>query len=317
MGNRYLDPRRIEFLVTFLCNGKCRHCYAPKQEAGYPEHIDESLAVKIVGNVGSEYDVESVMTFGGEPMLFPEIVCSIHKEAASLGIPRREVITNGFWSRSVGDTRGIAKELAECGVNSLHFSVDAFHQEHVPLVVVKNAVESSLEAGIEDVALNPCWLVSEDDDNEFNLETRSILEELGALPVRISSGNVVEPDGLALLNLREYLPPRVRAPTGRCGDIPYTEPLESVRSISVEPDGRVAVCNDLYIGDASETNIIRIIEGYDPFEIPEAKALIVDGLDGLVEWAKAEGVEPDPEGYYTICHMCTDIRKRVNAGTLS
>jgi hypothetical protein len=315
MDNRYLDPRRIEFLVTFLCNGSCRHCYAPKQEAGYPKHIDESFAVEIVGKVGSEYDVESVMTFGGEPMLFPGIVCSIHGEAAGLGIPRREVITNGFWSRSVGETSEIAKELAEAGVNSLHFSVDAFHQEHIPLGAVREAVESCLEAGIEDVALNPCWLVSEDDGNEFNRETRSVLEELGALPVRISSGNIVEPDGLALLNLREYMPPRVRAPTGRCGDMPYTEPLESVRSISVEPDGKVAVCNDLYIGDASETDIVRIVEGYDPFEIPAAKALIAGGVDGLVEWARAEGVDPDPEGYYTICHMCTDIRKRVNART--
>lgn len=313
MDNRYLDPRRIEFLVTFLCNGSCRHCYAPKQEPGYPEHIDESLAVEIIGKVGSEYDVESVMTFGGEPMLFPAIVCSIHREAARLGIPRREVITNGFWSRSVGETMEIAKELAEAGVNSLHFSVDAFHQEHIPLGVVRNAVEASLEAGIEDVALNPCWLVSEDDDNGFDRETRSILEELGELPARISSGNKVEPYGLALLNLREYLPPRVRAPTGRCGDMPYTEPLDSLKSISVEPDGKVAVCNDLYIGDASETDVVRLIEGYDPFEIPEAKALILDGVDGLVEWARTEGVEPDPEGYYTICHMCADIRKRVNA----
>jgi len=313
MGNRYLDPSRIEFLVTFLCNGSCRHCYAPKQEAGYPEHIDESLAVEVIGKVGSEYDVESVMTFGGEPMLFPGIVCSIHGEAARLGIPRREVITNGFWSKSIEETIAIAKMLADFGVNSLHFSVDAFHQEHIPLCVVRNAVEASLEAGIEDVALNPCWLVSEDDDNEFNRETRSILEELGVLPVRISSGNTVEPDGQALLNLREYLPPRVRAPTGRCGDMPYTEPLDRMKSISVEPDGKVAVCNDMYIGDASETDVVRIIEGYDPFEISAAKALIMDGVDGLVEWASAKGVEPDPEGYYTICHMCTDIRNRVKA----
>ncbi|MCW4035921.1 MAG: radical SAM protein [Candidatus Bathyarchaeota archaeon] len=311
MRNRYLEPRRIEFLVTYLCNGRCIHCYAPKKKEEYPQHIDASLAVDIVENVCRVYDVESVMTFGGEPMLFPEVVCSIHREATRHGVSGRELITNGCWSEDVRVIREVANDLENCGVNQIYFSVDAFHQEYIPIDRVRVAIESCLEAGIEDLALNPCWLVSEDDDNEYNRETRSILDELSVLPLRVSGGNVVEPSGLALVNLKEYLPTRVRVPPGRCGDMPHTEPLNNLSCISVEPDGRVAVCDGFYLGDASESDILRLIEGYDPFDVPEMRAIIDGGVEELASLVRARGVEPDPDGYYSVCHMCTDLRGRL------
>jgi hypothetical protein len=95
--------------------------------------------------------------------------------------------------------------------------------------------------------------------------------------------------------------------------MPYTEKLDSVKAICVEPDGRIDVCTQFHIGNASETDIIDIIENYDPFKIPEAKAIIESGMEGLTNWARKKGVKPDTEGYYNICHMCTDIRRRVNS----
>ncbi|MFB0557902.1 MAG: radical SAM protein [Candidatus Bathyarchaeia archaeon] len=311
MNNGYLEPRRIEFLVTYLCNGRCIHCYAPKQMEGYPLHIDASLAVDIVENVGRVFDVESVMTFGGEPMLFPEVVYSIHREATRQVVSSRELITNGYWSDDIRVVKEIADGLEDCGVNQIYFSVDAFHQEHIPVGKVRAAIESCLDAGIEGLALNPCWLVSEDDDNEYNRETRFILDELSGLSVRVSGGNVVEPSGLALVNLKEFLPPRERLPPGKCGDMPHTEPLDHVSCISVEPDGKVAVCDELYLGDASESDILRLIVGYDPFEVPEMRAVIEDGMEGLASLARARGVEPYPEGYYSVCQMCSDLRRRL------
>lgn len=308
--DRYLTIKRIEFLVTYLCNSQCAHCYATKHKEGVPTHIDKSLAVDIVRKVGKKYNVESVMTFGGEPLLFPEIVCSIHKEATKTGIPVRQVISNGYWSDDIGKIRRIASNLAECGVNDMHISVDAFHQEHIPLTLVRKVVESCLEVGIEDTVLNPCWVISRDDDNMYNQKTRAILKELDDLHVRVSRGNVLEPDGLALINLREFLPQREIMPTGECGDAPYTEPLTALTSISVKPDGRIAVCNDLYIGNTHRNDILDILMDYDPFKIPEMKAIIEKGMKGLVNWVKKEGVIPNQDGYYSVCHMCIDLRKR-------
>jgi len=44
------------------------------------------------------------------------------------------------------------------------------------------------------------------------------------------------------------------------------------------------------IPSTSETDIIDIIENYDPFKIPEPKAIIESGMEGLLNWAKKKGV---------------------------
>jgi len=312
--NRYLAVNRLEFAITYLCNSKCKHCQLGGEEERrkFPSHIDKDLAVKIVRKIGKKYSPKSIMTFGGEPLLYPEIVYAIHKEALKVGIPVRDVITNGLWSRKTEKIQETANNLVKSGVNKVSISVDFFHQEYVPLKLVRKAAESILKAGIAHVSWDPCWVVSKDHDNPYNRKTRAILDELKELPIEEGEGNIAQPEGRATLWLKDFLPRRTKMPKGKCGDIPYTEELDSVKTIYVEPDGRIAVCNEFYIGNASETDIIDIIERYDPFKIPEAKAIIESGMEGLQNLAKTKGVEPDPEGYYNICHMCTDIRKRVS-----
>jgi len=128
--NRCLAVNRIEFAVTYLCNSRCRHCQLGGEEERkrYPSHIDKDIAVEIVRKVGEKYNPKSIMTFGGEPLLYPEIVCAIHREAMNEGIPVRDVITNGFWSGKTEEIQEIANNLVKCGVNEVSISVDCFHQ---------------------------------------------------------------------------------------------------------------------------------------------------------------------------------------------
>lgn len=35
------------------------------------------------------------MTFGGEPLLYPEVVCKIHEAGKKMNIPKREIIASG------------------------------------------------------------------------------------------------------------------------------------------------------------------------------------------------------------------------------
>jgi len=312
--NRHLAVNRIEFAVTYRCNSNCRHCQQGEgdERKRFPSHINKDMAVEILRKVGKKYSPQSVMTFGGEPMLYPEIVYAIHKEATKVGIPVRDLITNGFWSRKTEEIQKIARKLAESGVNDVCISVDCFHQEFVPVEIVREAAASLLKAGVSSVSWSPCWVVSKDHDNPHNLKTKAILKELKMhLPIEKDEGNVAQPEGRAVLSLKDYLQPKTRMPKGKCGDLPYTGPLDSVKGIYVEPDGRIAVCNEFHIGNAFETDIIDIIENYDPFKIPEAKAIIENGMEGLMKLARQKGVKPDPEGYYNICHMCLDVRKRL------
>ncbi|MCK4595985.1 hypothetical protein KAT73_04320, partial [candidate division WOR-3 bacterium] len=230
-----------------------------------------------------------------------------HKEAMNVGVPRRQIITNGYWSKNFKRIKKIAESLAKSGVNDVIISVDAFHQKNIPLNIVRKTAESCLQVGIKNISWNPCWVVSEYDNNQYNRKTKSILKELRDIPVRGSEGNVMEPDGLAIINLKEFLPPKEKIPTGKCGDMPYTGMLDSVKSICLEPDGRIAVCNDFHIGNASEVDIIDILENYEPYKIPEMKAILENGMKGLKKWARTKGVEPEPEGYYSICPIRQSI----------
>lgn len=126
--NKYLTVNRLEFAVTYLCNSECKHCQLGEEEKRkkFPSHIDQDLAVEIVRKIGKKYNPESIMTFGGEPLLYPEIVYAVHKEATRVGIPVRDIITNGFWSRKIEKIQEIANNLVKSGVNKVSISVDSF-----------------------------------------------------------------------------------------------------------------------------------------------------------------------------------------------
>jgi MoaA/NifB/PqqE/SkfB family radical SAM enzyme len=278
----------------------------------FPSHVNKDKAVDIVRKVGRVYAPKSIMTFGGESLLYPEIVCAIHEQAKKVSIPVREILTNGFWSTRAEKIQEIAQNLAKSGVTEVSISVDCFHQEFIPLKTVRKAANSLIAAGIERVSWNPCWVVSKGQDNKYNRRTTTILQKLRNLHVEESEGNSVQPKGRACSSLAEFFPPRTPVPKGKCGEMPYTEVLDSVKAISVEPDGRIAVCENFYIGNAFKSDIIDILKNYDPFKIPEAKSILKKGMNGLIKWAKKRGVEPRTEGYYNICHMCTDLRERAS-----
>lgn len=95
--NPYIkNLKKIEFIVTMACTGKCKHC-SEGDHIGFTEHIDKEVAAEAVRKICSCYDISTVMTFGGEPLLYPETVCAIQKTATSLGVAKRQVITNGFF----------------------------------------------------------------------------------------------------------------------------------------------------------------------------------------------------------------------------
>ena len=183
--NPYLQNlNRIEFLLTFACTGQCKHC-SEGEHASSGEHIDGDVAADLVRKITSCYNINSLMTFGGEPLLYPDEVCKIHSVARDAGIAERQLITNGFFSRDEVEIKHVAETLAKSGVNNnLLLSVDAFHQETIPIEPVMTfakAVRSAL--GITKIRVHPAWLVSKSDDNPYNNKTREILEEFNAIGI--------------------------------------------------------------------------------------------------------------------------------------
>ena len=310
MGN-YVNVDRLEFVVTYRCNSHCKHCLLGEDKRGRePASINTQLATRIVEEVTKEYSPTSIMTFGGEPLLFPEAVCAIHKSAKAGGIGRRDIITNAGHPREEREFRVLANRLAESGVTHAAVSVDGFHQEYIPVSVVEHNVQALLDAGIY-VAWNPCWVISQKHVNPWNERTMSILNELSHLPVTESYGNNVQFEGNALHWLGDFMPPKTIDPKGICEDVPYANRLDNVTSVSVEPDGSILACKEVVIGNANEKDVVNLLRNYDPYKNPVTEAILHVGISELATFAQRRGVSPDSTGYYSICDMCVSLRRKI------
>ncbi len=250
MNDCFKNLKKIEFVVTMACTGKCRHCSEGVHD-GFSGHIDADAAAEAVRKICAHYSIKTVMTFGGEPLLYPDAVCTIHKTAFDLGIEKRQLITNGYFSKNPERIEAVVENLKTSGVNDLLLSVDAFHQEYIPLEPVLLFAECAAEAEIP-IRLQPAWLVSPGDRNPYNDRTREIIRKFDPLHISLNEGNVIFPSGNALKYLREYFDENTTVSD------PYAEDPEDVRTISFGSDGNVLS------GNVYQKDILEIMEQYKP-----------------------------------------------------
>ena len=247
--NKYLkNLDKIEFVVTYACTGSCKHC-SEGDHKRCGEHIEPNVAADAVRKIAAAYPIKTVMTFGGEPLLCTDAVCEIQKAALEMNIPRRQVITNGYFTKDGGRIRETTEKLAESGVNDLLLSVDAFHQETIPIDIVRQFAEEAQKADIP-IRTQPAWLVSTEHDNPYNRKTREILAGFAQMGIAQNDGNVIFPEGNALIYLKEYF-------TDTVAENPYLEDPQNIYCISFSPNG------DVLNGNVYQNDIMDIIENYD------------------------------------------------------
>ena len=135
-------------------------------------------------------------------------------------------------------------------MNDLLLSVDAFHQETIPLDVVKQFASEAKKCGIP-IRLQPAWLRSSVDDNIYNRKTREILAGFADMGISANEGNIIFPEGNARKYLAEYF-------SDELPENPYVEDPRDVRCVSFEPNGNVLG------GNVYRNDIMEIIKDYAP-----------------------------------------------------
>lgn len=241
---------RIEFMVTLACTGKCKHC----SEGTHSSHgscIRCDAAVDVVRRLADQYNIESLMTFGGEPLLYWETVCEIQAAAREAGIQKRQLITNGYFTKQMNQMHAAAQALSRSGITDILLSVDAFHQETIPLGAVKEFAGALLAEGVN-LRTQPAWLVSSEAENDYNEKTREILKEFEAMGIEAAEGNTIFPSGNALVYLKDFFD------EGEEVINPYIEDPMDVRAICIGPDG------DVLGGNIYKTDILEILKQYEP-----------------------------------------------------
>jgi MoaA/NifB/PqqE/SkfB family radical SAM enzyme len=269
--------------------------------------VDVDAAVNAVRQASGRFSIESVMTFGGEPLLFADTVREIHAAARDCGIPKRQLITNGFFSRDGRRIDEVAQILCASGVNDILLSVDVFHQEFIPLEPVALFAEALSRRGVPSLRIHPAWVVNEEHVNPYNAETQRLIKIFTDMGIPADEGNNIFPSGNALRHLGEYF-----APPGKfdlsvpCGSAPYTERLDEVTSLGINPNGDVNLCS-ITIGNIYSDDILDIIDRYDPYTHPARRAILTGGIPELLRYVEGRGITADISDCRSACGACRKL----------
>lgn len=304
--NKYINLNRIEFVITDACSGRCKHC-SNGEHIGNSNSVNANASVTTIKHLAERFAIESVMTFGGEPLLYSDTVCKIHAAARDCGIPRRQIITNGFLSKDVERIDKVAKSLCDSGVNDILLSVDVFHQEFIPLEPVLQFAEALERYNTPSLRVHPAWVVSEQHENSYNAETKRLLKLFADKGILVNEGNNIFPSGNALKHLGEYFSPPDKIDFSvPCGSVPYTTRLDEIKCFGINPNGDVNLCS-ITIGNIYKDDIMEIVDRYDPYSSPATQAVLTGGVSGLMRYAEAQGLTVETSDCRSECGVCRKI----------
>ena len=302
-----LRLRGIDFLLTYECTGRCAHCC---YYAG-PGRNETMTVAEMEGYLAAVADqpLEWILLFGGEPFTCYELL----RKCVALAVPLAPVLvfTNGHWATDPDTARRRLAGLQAAGLDYILFSVDAFHQTHVPLERVAIGVEAARELGYGTIEIDNRFLGKPDADNPFNRRTREIMVRLAEL-CDLSGVNVIQGPsrmvGRAADQLSPYLATQATPPT-ECPLPDYLGgDLSAPTGVEIHPGGWINLCAGLALGNAQQRPLNKILADYDPDDHPIIRVLAREGPAGLLRLAQHHGYSPT-DGYVDGCHLCYQVRR--------
>lgn len=309
--NKFININRVEFMITNKCTSNCKHCsVAPKLNQNSDYKIEGKQILDALKVISEKFNVESIMTFGGEPLLRAELVCELHKLAEELNIKDRHLITNGFFSKDYNRIRHVANLLSMSRVTEVCISVDAFHQEHIDIKYIEFFVQSLKEENYFNIHLHPAWVVNKEQDNPYNRKTKEILSRLKYLNVNVDEGNNISLNGNAKKYLREYYSTSNDLKALKCGEMPYTNSLDNVEFLTIQANGDLQICKSFILGNLKDDTLITLLDDYNPHNDKLMKTILLNGVNGLSTQKGISDVSSDVSE--SLCSRCNRMISSLN-----
>lgn len=230
---------------------------------------------------------------------------------------KTRVVTNAFWARKLNRARKILKEAKEIGLSEINYSVDDFHQEHIPLESIRHAVIASEENNIPLVLAHKTYPNSRSSLSTYEalldrkipkLENLSF-EQLKHTSICMSSGYTI-PIGKG----SEKVEPENWLPINYSDDM-WTGPcLEVMNAINISSRGILMPCCGLvdrslgvfYAGDIREEDLFTVVERASSLVLYNWLAL--KGPSNIMELVKqVDRSIPFLKKYVQKCHLCQNL----------
>ncbi len=303
-----MKAKGASFLLSFKCPASCKHCSykAGPQKTG---SVALNETRQWLRELVHTQPLQSVGVHGGEPFLFFELVKQFMKLARELEIPRRWAITNSYWAKSEVIAKKKLSELRDAGLTSITFSVDAFHQEYIPLEFVKNAIGAALALDFEKIYVDSYFVNHPNASNPYDPLTSKSLESLQDLDGLAFSGRQMHFWGRAAELLVRYVDLKDEIPRGQC-QVPFWigNTIQNPEGIEIDSEGNITLCCGISIGNAKQYPLEEILDNYDCSTHPILGPIAAKGPIGLLKVAKEKGFSPK-RSFFDECHLCYEIRK--------
>jgi len=281
----------IHFLLTYLCNFECDHCFlycSPTTNGVFTAQrirgvLDEAMKLDSIKEVYFE---------GGEPFLYYPILLDGIRAARERNL-EVGIVTNAYWATTIEDALLWLEPLKQLGVGSISLSDDFYHYGNVADTPPKNALSAAQRLGL--VSDYICI-------EQPMIQTRSDKDGTPGDPV-VGGGAVFR--GRAVEKLTEGLPVKNRNEMTAC----LQEKLDEPSRVHLDPFGHVHICQGLSIGNAFESSFSDIMKNYRPLEHPICGPLLEGGPLKLAMEHDIHGAE----GYVDECHFCYLSRKSLIA----
>ena len=276
----------IHFLLTYMCNLKCDHCFVysgPNAKGTFTL----SQIRKVLDEVTKIGTIKWIYFEGGEPFLFYPLMLEGIKIARSMGFTV-SVVTNAYYATSEEDAELWLKPLCKLEISGLSISDDSFHYEEEKNNPAKRTLAAAKRLGIP---VNSICIerpaVKTDIDKK---------QDKGA-PV-IGGGAMFR--GRAVEKLVEGLPQRRWEEFTEC---PY-EDLKEPERVHLDSYGNVHLCQGLSMGNMWENPLSILVRNYNADSHPICGPLAKGGPARLAKEYKVE----HKDKYVDACHFCYLLR---------
>jgi hypothetical protein len=302
----------VDLLLTFRCPSQCKHCVY-KAGPNRSGHMSRDDIQRWLSELKTSQPLEGLTVHGGEPTVYFDTLCFALHSAKQLEIPKRGIITNGYWATTDQTAQNRLLKLKRAGLTRITFSVDSFHQEFIPFKNVHKGIEAASSIGFNHIWVDSQFLELEHPTNDYDIKTQKMLDALTDLKNIEISKYQVDFEGRAAETLAELVPPNPRIPKGKC-QTPYWlgKSLKEPKAIEIDYEGNVTLCPGICIGNANTTSISSLLSKYDSFDNVIIQRLAEKGPIGLLDLAKKQGLRITQK-FVNECHLCYEMRKLLRA----
>jgi len=300
--------RTVDFRTTYWCNIACEHCFLSASPQREREKIPDEQIFRVIEEMPGA-GMTNIMVGAGEPFVRADLIMGIIAAGRKAGVRQFQLISNGFWGKTMERAKKTCRELAQAGFSPqkydwLKVSTGVYHvKAGVPVSAMGNIALAFHEQFGVPVKLDcEAHTQADWDAVERELEGLGVPKHIYKLRKRLvgpvgAGGNLVD----KISHFRPY------------EDI---EPCNLMDKVAIDPRGRVLpCCGANYDAEALVTNENRSAFGQSLREMvqniwtnPMLQFMAREKMGKLFD---VVGQKPLARGYTSQCDLCEKVFKDV------